>query len=983
MSIVNQEKDWNFNADGERFRLVSEAYRIQMAHLFDPMLAIHSSLIDPLPHQIQAVYEKMLPKQPLRFLLADDPGAGKTIMAGLLIKELMLRGDVQRCLVCTPSNLDEQWQEEMASKFQLSFDCITSKTTKEKRLKNPFLEKDLVICRIDFLSRNKEAKELLEQTDWDLIIVDEAHKMSASFYGGEIKATKRYRLGELLSRLTRHLLLMTATPHNGKDEDFQLFLKLLDEDRFEGRFRDGVDRVEISDIMHRLTKEQLLTFQGTPLFPERRAYTVSYQLSPEEEELYREVTQYVRDQWNRVERLQEDGRKKRNVGLALTILQRRLASSPEAIYQSLYRRRLKLEKWLQEGKQSSRQKVLSDAEISDWEEIEDSAVMEMKLLSSSSFAQTEHELREEIEVLKRLERKAKRLRDSGRDRKWEELSLLLQREGQTDHAQYLVDSSGNPKKLVIFTEHRDTLNYLAKKIRALLGRKEVLVTIDGQMNREQRQKAQALFNEDKNVLILLATDAASEGINLHRAAHLMVNYDLPWNPNRLEQRFGRIHRIGQKEVCHLWNLVAENTREGEVYYRLLTKLEAERQALNGAVFDILGKVFQGNRLRDLLIEAVRYGDREDVKQRLFQTVDAELDHEKLRQLLSQHALFHQPFDEAKVQEMRERMEHAKILRLQPNFVESFFCQAFQSLGWTLRQRESGRYEIRSIPNQIRKYCKNQFGVILPNRYKRICFDKRYLHVAGKPDAEYLCSGHPVFDAVVQLVLERDRSLLEQGTILVDEGDEQTTPRLLVYLEHEIVDESTLPNGNRRVVSRQVDFLEIDEKGQIQRAGIAPYLDYRSIRAEEREHIRFILQRLPWSREQVEQQVKQKAIEEIIPVHFKRVKSRREEQIAKTRSAVKQRLQREINYWDHRVSEWKELIRQGKPDALLQMRNAQERADELHARLKKRLHELEQEERLSPRPPRILAMALVVPRSMLVQTKPSVSIPQFVSRSKED
>ena len=340
LELVEEGRPWSFDGDGQLFRLVSEAQRIHLAYLFDPVLAVHTSIVEPLPHQITAVYKSMLPRQPLRFLLADDPGAGKTIMAGLFIKELIARGDLQRCLIVCPGSLAEQWQDELYRQFHLPFEILTNDKLEAARTGNWFLETNLVIARLDKLSRNEDVQLKLQAPDcrWDLVVCDEAHKLSATFFGGEVKYTKRYRLAQLLSSLTRHFLLMTATPHNGKEEDFQLFMALLDGDRFEGKFRDGVHTADVSDLMRRMVKENLLKFDGIPLFPERMAYTVPYKLSSAEAALYKAVTDYVRDEFNRAEALENDKRAG-TVGFALTILQRRLASSPEAIYQSLRRRR--------------------------------------------------------------------------------------------------------------------------------------------------------------------------------------------------------------------------------------------------------------------------------------------------------------------------------------------------------------------------------------------------------------------------------------------------------------------------------------------------------------------------------------------------------------------------------------------------------------------------------------------------------------------
>ncbi len=990
LEIVTDSLPWSFNGDGALLRLVSEAHRIRLAHLFDPLLAVHTSLVEPLPHQITAVYGEMLTRQPLRFLLADDPGAGKTIMAGLLIRELLIRGDLQRCLIVCPGSLAVQWQDELLQKFHLPFEILTNDRIEAARTGNAFAEMPLVIVRLDKLSRDENLQAKLKQTDWDLVVVDEAHKLSASFFGGEIKETKRYKLGKVLSTLTRHFLLMTATPHNGREEDFQLFLALLDGDRFEGRFRDGVHTCDVSDLMRRLVKEDLLKFDGKPLFPERQAHTVQYTLSDQEAVLYKQVTDYVREEFNRVEALANEGRKG-TVGFALTILQRRLASSPEAIYQSLRRRRERLEKRLREEREPQRHgeetlwslclrgELEEDLTAEEWE------VSEEEVMDQATAAQTIAELQAEIERLKELEALALQVRNSRKDRKWEELSKLLQESAE------MFDAGGHRRKLVIFTEHRDTLNYLYDRITTLLGKSEAVVTIHGSMGREERKKAEEAFKQDVAVQVLIATDAAGEGINLQRS-HLMVNYDLPWNPNRLEQRFGRIHRIGQTEVCHLWNLVAAETREGDVYLALLRKLEIEQKALGGKVFDVLGKAIAGKELRELLIEAIRYGDRPDVKAKLDQVVSDRLDQSRLRELLEERALARDSMDATKVQQIRQEIERAEARKLQPHFIASFFLEAFQRLGGTIRQREPRRYEITHVPAVIRSRDR-LIGIGQPvlKSYERICFDKALMNLPGKPPAEFVCPGHPLLDAVLDLTLERHRDVLRQGAILVDENDPGETPRVLVYLEHNIQDGRTGKDGQRRVVSRRMQYVEIlepqrheaHEEREVKNAGYAPYLDYRPSTPEEQALLADPLGALCFRGSNLEASATTYAVTHLVSQHLQEVRQRKEALINKTMQAVKDRLTKEINYWDHRAEELRRQEQARKPNAKLNSQKALQRADELANRLQKRLAELEQERQLSPLPPNVIGAALVVPIGLLqrLQGKREAATSTFARETK--
>ncbi len=989
LQVVEHGRPWSFDGDGHLFRLVSEAHRIRLAHLFDPVLAVHTSLVDPLPHQITAVYEAMLPRQPLRFLLADDPGAGKTIMAGLFIKELIARGDLQRCLVVCPGSLAEQWQDELYRRFQLAFEILTNDKLEAARTGNWFLENNLVIARLDKLSRNEDVQQKLQVPEcrWDLVVCDEAHKLSATFFGGEVKYTKRYHLGQLLSGLTRHFLLMTATPHNGKEEDFQLFMALLDGDRFQGRFRDGVHQVDTSDLMRRMVKENLLKFDGTPLFPERIAYTVPYKLSNAEAQLYKEVTDYVREEFNRAEALANDKRAG-TVGFALTILQRRLASSPEAIYQSLHRRSERLQKRLRELELLQRgaaaeaiaaaMPALDDDDVEDLEEAPDNEVQaaEEEILDQATAARTIDELKAEIATLGRLESLALAVRRSGEDRKWRELASLLGEifrstavpsDAPVDGASTIPPPKPSPhQKLVIFTEHRDTLSYLETRITTLLGRKEAVVLIHGGMGREERMKAQESFKHDPEVNVLIATDAAGEGINLQRA-HLMVNYDLPWNPNRIEQRFGRIHRIGQTEVCHLWNLIADETREGDVYRTLLEKLEQARQSLGGQVFDVLGKLqFEGRSLRDLLIQAIRYGDRPDIRAKLTQAIANAVDRKQLQNLLEEHALAHDVMDASRVARVREDMERADARRLQPHYVESFFLEAFKQLGGTVRQREARRYEVTHVPAPVRNRDRliGTGEPVLP-RYERIAFEKSLIAPQGEPLAAFVCPGHPLLDATLDLTLNRHRDLLRRGTVLIDEGDSGTAPRVHFYMEHAIQDASVLKNGDRRTISKQMLYVELDATGHARHLHYAPYLDYRPLRADEPcVDVLFARPECAWITRGLEQKALGHAIAEVVPEHLKEVRDRRIAWIDKARAAVKDRLTKEIGYWDHRAEDLKLQEQAGKLNARLNSQEARRRADDLQGRLQRRMEQLDLEAQVSALPPVALGGFVVVPAGLI-------------------
>ncbi|GAB3868162.1 helicase-related protein [Dactylosporangium cerinum] len=932
-----------FDADATDFKLAAEAMRIRAAAQSDLMLAVTTSDLEPLPHQIEAVYGHLLDKVPLRFLLADDPGAGKTIMAGLYLKELMLRGDLSRCLIVAPGGLVNQWQEELSEKFGLRFAILTADVAAATPPgESVFDDNPRLIARMDHLSRNDTLVEQISHSAFDVVVVDEAHRMSAHYFGKKLQSTRRYRLGQALGKAAQHLLLMTATPHAGKEEDFQLFLALLDPDRFEGKYRKEEHTLGADGLMLRRVKEELLTFAGKPLFPQRIAYTVPYELSELEVELYEAVTEYVRQEWDRVDQLRRAGEVVRGnrVGFALTVLQRRLASSPEAILRSLQRRQARLEQRLTEllTKPAAKER-LPDVQLDDILDDELTDTMEdteEQLVEAATAAQSAEELRFEISVLQGLVDLAAKVRASGTDRKWAELKILLQR-----HA---------PQKLIIFSEHRDTLTYLVEGISGVLRTKHAVVSIHGAMSREARRAVQERFTADAECLVLVATDAVGEGLNLQRA-HLMVNYDLPWNPNRIEQRFGRIHRIGQHEMCHLWNLVAVNTREGAVFERLLAKIEEQNAALGGKVFDVLGEAFEGQPLHELLLDAIRRGRDPQVRAHLDRIIDERVGDTAVK-LVQERALHHELRSVSDVDSARRDLEEARLLRLQPHYIEGFFRDAFDRAGGRLRGREPGRWEIPSVPQPVRELRTATAPINV--RYERICFDRSQMRLDGLPPAQLLAPGHPLLDALVQCMIDRYGEALDRGTVMVDRLDPTEEPRLLIALHEEIID------GHERTVAKRFQYVELWNDGRSQ-PSVAPFLDYDAPTAYERELTTDLLH-APWltgARRTAEHW----AASTDLPAWYAHVGETRREQVGRTRGLVRERLSQEIQHWKDEAVRLTNIVMQGgKPT--MQPTTAEQRAQDLRRRLNRRMMELDQDAHTQVRPPAVAAVALVVPQGLI-------------------
>ncbi|MDE0331738.1 MAG: helicase-related protein [Nitrospinae bacterium] len=760
-------------ADAERLRLLVESARIRLAYAYDRQFAVSLSGIRTLPHQIEAVYLKMLPQPRLRFLLADDPGAGKTIMAGLLIKELKLREAIDRCLILVPAPLTIQWQDELLRFFNESFQIIHS-ANDQQQLLNLWERESQVISSIDY-AKQDDVRERVWQQRWDLIIIDEAHKCSAytkrsAGRGDEVERTKRYQLAERLAEHCDNLLLLTATPHHGDDDRFAHFIRLLDRDLFPEPHRsdqDGQIRREILQLGEncpwslRRLKEDLKDMHGRRLFPDRHVQTVSFNLGSEEYAIYKAVTAFINEYLP-----QTTGRRKNSVALARTVFQRRLASSTHAIHESLCRRQKKLDDLLREledlpPSQRSRRLAQLQGRLSDTEQDEgdlDEATRD-DLIDEATAAAELDQLRAEVAELGDLVARVGRVRESGRNSKLIALRNCLQR-AEFDE---LKDGRG---KLLIFTEHRDTLNHLRENIE-MWGYSTC--EIHGGMNPRERKQAQEDFRTSRQICV--ATEAAGEGINL-QFCHLMINYDLPWNPTRLEQRLGRIHRIGQLRDVYAFNFVATSSEDGQpviegcILERLLSKLDRMRTALGDRVFDVVGEVLSLNNvnlpdmLREVAYEPRRLDDYLDV----IEQIDPELleRYEDVTGIaLARAHVDFSTFERANL-EAEER-------RLMPRYVESYFLDAAKAVGLRTEARADGLWRIEHVLADLRS---ERLAAVRrlgkpDTSYRKLTFYKEHLEQDQHLDAVLLGPGHPVYAAVDEKLKELLQEIVGQTAVYVD------------------------------------------------------------------------------------------------------------------------------------------------------------------------------------------------------------------------
>ncbi|MDY6865120.1 MAG: helicase-related protein [Halobacteriota archaeon] len=770
----------NFSIEPWKVFLALETTRYRFASMYDPLLAMNTSKVDPLPHQIEAVYGHVLKLPRIRFLIADDPGAGKTIMAGLIIKELKLRSLAKRILIVAPGHLKDQWRRELSDRFEEKFVVIDRGILDALYGENVWLRENQVITSIDFAKR-EDVLPSISAAYFDLIIVDEAHKMSAYRYGEKLDKTSRYKLGELLSSKTEHFLFLTATPHKGDPENFRLFLDLLRPGFFATNeiIQESLINKD-NPLFIRRVKEDLKDFEGKPLFLPRYVETLSFKWkpdSPREQDLYNDLSRYVKTQYNKA--LTKD--KRRNVAFALVILQRRLASSTYALLRSLERRKKRLDDLLR----GALEKNKSSGGTFDFDEVEDMSEedrwKEEEIWETLSVAENRQELEEEIKTIDNLIGRAQEIIQNEEEIKLKELKKSL-----GDLRQKYPEKKD--KKILIFTESRDTLGYLEKKI----GDWGYIVnTIHGGMKLEDRVNAEKIFKNETEVMI--ATEAAGEGINL-QFCHLMINYDLPWNPNRLEQRMGRIHRYGQQKEVYVFNLVAGDTREGKVFNRLFEKLKEIRQALGSdKVFDVLSDVLYGKSLSQLLMEAAANARNID---EILNEIDITVDEDYIGNVKENlgESLATRYIDYTRIKEMEQQ---AREHRLIPEYTESFFKKAFIKAQGRLREGKDGFLVIDSIPYDIRKKAdeddfKKSYGGLL-KRYPKITFDKE---IAFKnADAEFISFGHPVFEAVMAWIEDNFSDSLLNGATFID-PDGNMDGYILFY-------EGEIRDGTRDVAGKRL------------------------------------------------------------------------------------------------------------------------------------------------------------------------------------
>ncbi|MDW8030312.1 MAG: DUF3883 domain-containing protein [Candidatus Bipolaricaulota bacterium] len=914
----------DFQGHAEKFFLTIEAHRIRYAQQFDPLFAVSVSQIDPLPHQIEAVYFYILKNPKIRFLLADDPGAGKTIMAGLLLKELKYRGLAQRILIVVPGHLKDQWLRELKERFDESFVVVDRAVMNATWGRNVWCEHSHVITSMDF-AKQDDVMAALAEARWDMTIVDEAHKLAAYRYGDKITKRERYRLGELLSRTSQFLLFLTATPHRGDPENFRLFLDLL-EPGFFASIEVLAQSVRDRDnpLFLRRLKEDLCDFERRPLFPKRYVFTIPYYLSDEEKQLYNAVTTYVERAYNKALAAE-----KRNVAFALLILQRRLASSVRAVRRSLERRTARLKELLRVGQWLAEREEIDEDALEDSEELE-RLRQEEEFVERLTAAETHEELQAEIAQLEELIRLAKQAERREIERKLEELRKVMEEERLRQTGE----------KLLIFTESRETLEYLVEKLRSW---GYSVVGLHGGLNLDARIRAEHEFREHAQVMV--STEAGGEGINLQFCS-LMVNYDIPWNPNRLEQRMGRIHRYGQTREVHIYNLVALDTREGKVLDALFRKLAQIQEALGSdRVFDVIGEVLPGRSLKELIVEAI--ANRRTLDE-IVREIEAIPDREAVERV-RQAALEGLAIRHLDLQRILGEERKARENRLVPEYIEKFFERACRALGISLERRADGLWRIPHVPYELRnipRSFKDRYGEVFSS-YGKIAFEKAQ---ARSTQAIFVGPGHPLLEALIEQILFRSGEEVRRGVTFADPDSKLNG--FLWFLEAEIRD------GLNAIVGKRLFALYQPLQGEWRVVHPSILWDLRPLTPEESGALAVGPVSLN------EGQAVAFAIENALTSYLHELRAQRERDAAIKRKYGLRSLEQMILESEARLSEYETRRAQGEAIPEPTIQNELRRKEELEERKRSLEETIIRETSLTPATPRVLGIARVVPAQLV-------------------
>ena len=926
----------SYDGDGALLRLGLQAHSLGIAYEFDPYFGLSISRVDPLPHQLEAVYEHLLKLPSVRFLLADDAGAGKTIMAGLLVRELKLRGLVERVLVVCPANLAFQWQRELKEKFDEKFLVLKGGDIRDQFGVNQWLEQQQLITSLD-LAKRDDILPGLRQVQWDLVIVDEAHRMSAR---DETHKSQRYRLGELLRDSTNHLLLLTATPHKGDPQNFTLFLQLLDRDAYADvrSIRQAMERRRAPFYLRR-TKEAMVYFPerqsdgswaAKPVFTKRITHTASFAIDGAEFDLYQQVTRFVRRQSVRAA-ARGDDRRARAVGFLMSLYQRRLASSTRAMRRSLENRARRLEEGLEQAQDLART-APPDLDWEDLEELEDTERERLEQrLEAITLANNAGEVRQEVAELRQLADRARSVEQLDLEAKLARLRELMQDQGFFD------DPS---RRLLIFTEFRDTLDYVMGKLEAWGFQ---VGCIHGGMRPGSRDEPRTrLYAEqqfrDGEIQVLVATEAAGEGINL-QCCHILFNYDIPWNPNRLEQRMGRIHRYGQHFDCLIFNFVATNTIEGRVLQRLLTKLQEIRNALDDdAVFNVVGEVLPAAQVERVFREyyAGKLGDV-DLEERLLKDVD-----EDRFRAICQTALEGLAAKRLNLEMLVERRARAQEHRVVPETIARFMSESAAHTGLTLNPVRNlpHTFEPGPTPASLRTYQRQPDWRLadLAVRYPRLSTDRK---TAEERSLEWVTPGHPLFEALRRRSLDLGWDAFAKGACF--HSLEHQAPARLDFYRARVVD------GLGQVVQERLFTVELAEGGAIRLrephilGNLTPTAAPESLPA---------VAALPEATAWLNQHALTPFIGEVREERLAEV-DRIAEHVELSLTEVLQRIDQEIG----RAAEEVEKQVTGAEGRLAQ---AESRHDEARARRERRRHELTQQRALTLQGVDRLASALVVP-----------------------